>query len=59
MKKENEEAAVAPKGIIYCRVSRTKRKIEGSGPESQEHRCRQYAELKGYEVQASRCGPSS
>jgi len=59
MNKENEEAAVIPKAIIYCRVSRTKRKIEGSGLESQEHRCRRYAKLKGYKVQASRCGPSS
>jgi predicted site-specific integrase-resolvase len=29
---------------IYCRVSSTRQKNEGSGLESQEHRCRQYAE---------------
>ena len=38
--------------IIYSRVSSTKQKIEGSGLESQEHRCRQYAEAKGYTVEA-------
>lgn len=30
--------------IIYCRVSSAKQKIEGSGLQSQEHRCRMYAE---------------
>ncbi len=37
--------------LIYCRVSTTKQKTEGSGLESQEHRCRQYAEAKGYAVE--------
>ena len=36
--------------LIYCRVSDTKQKLEGSGLESQEYRCRQYAAEKGYEV---------
>lgn len=36
--------------ILYCRVSDTKQKIEGSGLESQEFRCRQYAAEKGYNV---------
>ncbi|WP_422364695.1 recombinase family protein [Pyruvatibacter mobilis] len=40
------------KAVIYCRVSSTKQKIEGSGLESQEHRCRQYADLHGYDVEA-------
>jgi DNA invertase Pin-like site-specific DNA recombinase len=31
------------KALIYCRVSDTKQKIEGSGLDSQEHRCRQFA----------------
>jgi DNA invertase Pin-like site-specific DNA recombinase len=42
----------APKAIIYCRVSSTKQKTEGSGLDSQEHRCRQYAAQHGYEVEA-------
>ena len=48
-KDENFEAM---KAVIYCRVSSTKQKLEGSGLESQEHRCRQYADLKGYDVEA-------
>jgi site-specific DNA recombinase len=39
------------KAVIYCRVSDTKQKTEGHGLDSQEHRCRQYAELHGYEVE--------
>lgn len=39
------------KALIYCRVSTTKQKLVGSGLESQEHRCRQYAENKGYDVE--------
>jgi DNA invertase Pin-like site-specific DNA recombinase len=39
-----------PKAIIYCRVSSSKQKTEGSGLESQEHRCRQYAKLNDYKV---------
>ncbi|GFE65539.1 recombinase family protein [Litoreibacter roseus] len=37
--------------LIYCRVSTTQQKTQGSGLESQEHRCRQYAENKGYHVE--------
>ena len=40
------------KAVIYCRVSGKKQKAEGSGLDSQEHRCRQYAEAKDYEVTA-------
>ena len=40
----------ATKALIYCRVSDTKQKIEGSGLESQEFRCRQYAAEKSYEI---------
>ncbi len=39
------------KAIIYCRVS-TKKQLLGSGLSSQEHRCRQYCEAKGYAVEA-------
>ncbi|MFN4202409.1 MAG: recombinase family protein [Tabrizicola sp.] len=38
--------------VIYCRVSSVKQRIEGSGLESQEQRCRAYAEEHGYEVEA-------
>ena len=41
------------KALIYCRVSSERQKNEGSGLESQEHRCRQYADQKGYEVERS------
>ena len=40
------------RAIIYCRVSSTRQREEGHGLESQEHRCRQYAALQGYEVEA-------
>lgn len=39
------------KAVIYCRISSKKQK-EGSGLESQEHRCREYAERHGYDVEA-------
>ena len=38
--------------LIYCRVSSTKQKTEGHGLDSQELRCRQYAEHRGYDVEA-------
>ncbi len=37
--------------VIYCRVSDRKQKTDGHGLESQEHRCRQYAEERGYSVE--------
>lgn len=39
-----------PKAVIYCRVSGKKQVAEGSGLDSQEHRCRLHAETNGYEV---------
>lgn len=39
------------KAIIYCRVSSERQKNEGHGLDSQEHRCREYANKKGYEVE--------
>ena len=38
--------------VIYCRVSSKKQKEQGSGLDSQEHRCREYAELHGLDVEA-------
>ncbi len=40
------------KAVIYCRVSSRGQEHEGHGLESQETRCRQHAEAKGYEVTA-------
>ena len=47
-----EQAQPITRAIIYCRVSSARQKEEGHGLESQEHRCRQYAQLHGYEVEA-------
>jgi DNA invertase Pin-like site-specific DNA recombinase len=52
MKDEYTKNAETLRAVIYCRVSSTKQKLEGSGLESQEHRCRQYALAQGYEVDA-------
>lgn len=38
--------------LIYCRVSSRKQAEEGGGLDSQEQRCREYAELHGYNVEA-------
>ncbi|MEL6464941.1 MAG: recombinase family protein [Pseudomonadota bacterium] len=38
--------------LLYCRVSGTKQAKQGHGLESQETRCREYAEAKGYQVEA-------
>ncbi len=38
------------KALIYCRVSSERQVNEGHGLDSQESRCRQYAENKGYAV---------
>lgn len=40
------------RALIYCRVSSKRQSREGSGLDSQEYRCRQYAEAKGYAVEA-------
>ena len=45
-------AQEAQAAVIYCRVSSTKQRLEGHGLDSQEHRCRQYAEARGYTVEA-------
>ncbi len=46
------EPASGTPAIIYCRVSSTRQKTEGGGLDSQEFRCRQYAEARGYKVEA-------
>ena len=46
------DAHAAQKAVIYCRVSSKKQSTDGAGLESQEHRCREYAESKGYHVEA-------
>ena len=38
------------KAVIYCRVSNVKQTTRGNGLASQETRCREYANYKGYEV---------
>ena len=40
------------KAVIYCRVSSKKQNKDGSGLASQEHRCREHARLRGYDVMA-------
>ncbi len=37
--------------VLYCRVSDPKQKHAGHGLESQEHRCRQFAQAKGLDVE--------
>lgn len=38
------------RALIYCRVSAPKQRLIGGGLSSQETRCREYAQLKGYIV---------
>ena len=38
------------KAIIYCRVSAKSQESDGHGLDSQEHRCREYAAARGYDV---------
>ncbi len=52
--KENNSAqkSVPDAALIYCRVSSKKQEFEGSGLDSQEHRCREKALQLGCEVEA-------
>ena len=50
--KDQKIAQTIQKAVIYCRVSSKKQSTDGAGLESQEHRCREYAESKGYHVEA-------
>ncbi len=52
MTSEKENKTITKTAVIYCRVSSVKQSKQGHGLESQETRCRQYAELQGYEVEA-------
>ena len=52
MKDEYTNSTEMTRALIYCRVSSTKQRLEGSGLESQEQRCRAYADDKGYAVEA-------
>ena len=52
MKDEYNNKTEAKAALIYCRVSSTKQRLEGSGLESQEQRCRAYADDKGFAVEA-------
>jgi len=45
------EAGAAQSALIYCRVSSAKQRIEGSGLQSQEKLCRNYAAKHGYHVE--------
>lgn len=38
------------KAVIYCRVSSDRQVNEGHGLNSQEKRCRDFANVKGYKV---------
>lgn len=51
MKELQNQLKQAQKAVIYCRVS-TKSQLQGSGLDSQEHRCREYAKERGYDVVA-------
>ena len=46
------QEANSQRAVIYCRVSSTKQATQGHGLDSQEFRCRQYADAKGYRVDA-------
>ena len=45
-----ERVSTGKKAVIYCRVSDTKQTIRGTGLNSQETRCREFAAMRGYEV---------
>lgn len=49
IQKQASESGTA--ALIYCRVSDRKQKTDGHGLESQEHRCRQYAQERGLAVE--------
>lgn len=46
------DAKTSIKAVIYCRVSSKKQEKDGTGLESQETTCREYARYRGYAVAA-------
>lgn len=50
--KAKNKATKSPlkKAVIYCRVSSARQVKEGDGLQSQETRCREFADKKGYNV---------
>lgn len=52
MTKQNDTSQLGAIAVIYCHVSDTKQKTDGDGLNSQEVRCREYAQRKDYEVAA-------
>lgn len=51
-KQATQPISAPSKALIYCRVSSKRQAHEGSGLDSQEHRCRQHAERNNLEVEA-------
>ena len=53
IKSESDKCVTEPArvALIYCRVSSERQKNEGHGLDSQESRCRIYADQKGYKVE--------
>ncbi|MEL6172577.1 MAG: recombinase family protein [Pseudomonadota bacterium] len=52
MKQTDPDTLEPQSALIYCRVSSVKQRLDGTGLESQEQRCRAYASNRGYEVEA-------
>ena len=51
MAKERAITEAATKALIYCRVSSVKQRVDGAGLQSQEQRCRKFAEERGLDVE--------
>ena len=45
-----QKTSSAIQAVLYCRVSSVKQTVVGTGLDSQETRCREFARMKGYEV---------
>ena len=52
MNQDNPDTPEPQSALIYCRVSSVKQRVDGTGLESQEQRCRAYASNRGYDVEA-------